>query len=115
MDKTEIILLTGIIISLIWLGVYTVIQDRNRKKVIIAGIIIDVILFIICRSCSFLLVGILGGILGGLGFGWPIYKYQRAVNEMNGIKNLVIAFIIFFVMIFMTISIVFPEAKIDFG
>lgn len=114
MEKTEIILLVGIIIALIWLGACIVIEGRNRKYVIVTGIIIDAVLFIVCRSWGMLFFGVIGGLLCGLvpGFGSSLRKYETAVRELKGVRNWVAVSVIFFVMIFMTAAIAYPGTKI---
>lgn len=110
MDKSEIIFLIGIIIALVWLGLCILIGDKKRKYTIIIGIIIDVILFIICKSYKMLLIGILGGLVFSL---IPNFinrrKYDIAINLMNDKKSFVIVSIIFFVMVFMVLGITFLE------
>lgn len=63
-----------------------------------------------------LLIALLGGLACGL---VPqltsVRKYKIAVREMNGVKNWLVVSIIFFVMIFMTMPIAFPELIIDLG
>lgn len=115
MDRTEVILLAGMIAALIWLGACVIIEGKNRKYVIMIGVIIDVVLFLICQNCKMLFMGVLGGLFCGLtGFGVGGYKYVTAVQEMKGVKNLVIACIIFFVMITMTMAIViaYPNLRV---
>ena len=114
MEKREIILIVGIVIASIWLLLCTIMEGKNRKYVIIAGIIIDFVLFIVCRNLEMLLIGLVGGILCGL---IPINpgKYEIAVRELKGIKNMMLVFAIFFVMMFMIMAIVFPELKVDFS
>lgn len=113
MERVEIILWAGIIAASIWLCACVVIEGKRRKNVILTGVIIDLVLFLICRNCEMLLIGVLGGIICGLtGFGYSRWKYETAVREMKGVKNLVIACIIFFVMIFMTMAIAWPNLKV---
>lgn len=112
MENNMIIILAGIIIAMIWI-MCVVIGEKNRKYIIIAGIIIDVVLFLICRNCGLFLIGVVGGLLCGSvpNFG-SLRKYETAVHEMKGVKNWVIVSIIFFVMIFMAVGIAYPDLKI---
>lgn len=116
MKKNDLILFAGIIAALIWLALCIFIEGKNRKYVIISGIVIDVVLFVICKNHEMLLIALLGGLACGL---VPqlssVRKYKIAVHEMNGVKNWLVVSIIFFVMIFMTMSIAFPEIIIDLG
>ena len=114
MEKREIILIVGIVIASIWLLLCTIMEGKNRKYVIIAGIIIDLVLFIVCRNLEMLLIGLVGGILCGL---IPINpgKYETAVRELKGIKNLVLVCVIFCVMLFMVMAIAWPGLKVDFS
>ena len=61
-------------------------------------------------------IGLLGGLACGL---FPqfisVRKYKIAFREMNGVKNWLVVSIIFFVMIFMTMSVASPELIIDLG
>ncbi len=113
MDRTEIIIAAGIGAALIWLITYVIMEGKKRKYVVTAGLIIDMALFIICKKCDLLLVGIAGGFVVGL---IPFYpeKYERAVRETKGTWNFVAVSIIVCVMIFMTIGIANPEIVIDF-
>ena len=77
---------------------------------------IDIVLFAICQNCKMLLIGLVGGLACGL---IPqlvsVRKYKIAVRETNGIKNWSIISILFFIMIFLTISVAHPELIIDLG
>lgn len=88
-------------------------EGRKRKYILLAGIIIDLVLFIVCRNLEMLLIGLVGGILCGI---VPIEprKYETAIHEMKGIKNLLLVSIIFFIMIFMVFAIAYPGLKIQF-
>ena len=113
MDKTEIILLAGIIIALIWLGL--LIKSDKRKYVILIGIMIDIVLFIICKNWKLLFIGGVGGLACGLipNLG-KRRNYEIAVQEMKGVKNWLVVSIIFFIMIFMTIAIAYPGLNVEF-
>lgn len=113
MEIREIILLAGIIMASVWLGACVILEGKKRKYVIIAGGILDLVLFLICRNIGMLLIGVLGGLLCGLvpGFGGSWRKYHTALKELNGVKNLVIVMMIFFSMMFMILAVVFPEWK----
>ncbi|MDE6851383.1 MAG: hypothetical protein K2J67_02695 [Lachnospiraceae bacterium] len=114
MELNESILLTGIIAAAIWMAVCVFVEGKARKYIIMIGIMIDIILFIICRNSQMLLVGLLGGLACGLipGLGGSLWKYETAVKELNGIKNWVVVSMIFFVMVFMTLAIAWPNLKI---
>ena len=116
MERSEIIFLTGLIIALIWLFLCIFIEGKNRKYIIIFGIVMDIVLFAICQNCEMLLIGLAGGLACGL---IPqltsVRKYRIAVREMNGIRNWLIVSIILFIMIFLTISVAHPELTIDLG
>lgn len=114
MNRAEIILLIGIIVALIWMGACVMMEGKQRKYVVMTGAVADIILFLICRNYAMLLIGVAGGILCGVGFGCSPGKYKTAIQEMKGIKNFMIVSIIFFIMIFMTVSIAFPELGVDF-
>lgn len=81
--------------------------------IILVGAVIDIILFAICQNAERLLVGLLGGLACGL---IPCLisgrKYRRAVDEMHGKKNWTVVSVIFFVMVFMLISIAFPSVEV---
>lgn len=110
MERSDVILLAGTIAGLIWMGACVIIEGKNRKYVIIAGAMIDIVLLVICRNCGMLFIGVLGGLFCGLfGFFYSARKYETAVREMKGVKNWVIVCIIFFVMLCMTMSIAYPE------
>ena len=111
MEKNEIILLTGITIGLIWMGVCILIEEKLKKYIIMIGIIIDLVLFIICRNYKMLFFGLLGGLVCGFvpGVGGSVRKYETAIREMKGIRNWVVVSMIFFVMMCMTISIAYPK------
>lgn len=113
MDKNEIIIFSGIGMALIWLLACVIIEEKKRRNVIIAGVVIDIVLFLICRKCDFLLAGILGGFIFGL---LPLSpaKYKNAVMEFHGVRNLVKIFIIFYVMILMAVGIAYPEVHFTF-
>lgn len=114
MERMQAIFLIGIIIGLIWMLLCVIIEGKNRKYVIMAGIIIDLILFIVCRNLEMLLIGLVGGLLCGF---IPINprKYETAVEEMKGVKNWVVVSVIFFIMIFMVMAIAWPGIKVDFS
>lgn len=114
MDKSEIILITGIIIPVVWLFFCVFLEGKKRKRAITVGIVLDIILFIICRNSQMLLIGIIGGLVFGLapGLAGSVRKYKNAVHEMKGIKNFVVVSMIFFVMIFMAIAIAYPGLEV---
>lgn len=113
MDRSEIIIYTGIGVAIIWLITCVIIEGKGRMYVIAAGLIIDIILFLISKRCDFLLVGILGGVAIGVIPFYPI-KYKTAISEMNGVGNFVVVCIIVCVMILMVISIAKPGLSIAF-
>lgn len=108
----EPIFFAGLIIALIWLGACVIIEGKNRKYVILTGAMIDIVLFIICKNYQMLLISMLGGLVCGLS-GLGGHKYTTAVHEFNGVKNLVIVLMIFFVMLFMTMAIAYPNLEIE--
>ena len=112
-NLTDIILLGGIIVAAIWLFVCLFLEGKNRKYVIMAGILIDLVLLIICRNGQMLCVGVLGGLMCGLLPGFvSARKYEMAIQEMKGVKNWLVVSVIFFVMVFMVIAIAYPNLKI---
>ncbi len=113
MDRSEIIIYAGIGMAVIWLITCVIIEGKRRTYVITAGLIIDIILFLISRRFDFLLIGILGGVVIGVIPFYPI-KYKTAISEMNGVGNFVVACIILCVMILMVMSIAKPELSIAF-
>lgn len=81
MERSEIILLVGILAGVIWMGTCVLIEGKNRKHVIMIGVIIDIVLFVICRNFGMLLVGVLGGLFCGFfGFFYSVSKYETAVR-----------------------------------
>lgn len=115
MGSVELII-AGVIAALIWLGCCALIEGRNRKYVILTGVIIDVVLFAICRNYILLLCGLAGGLLCGLGVGAKSRKkYETAIREFRGVRNWIVASMILFVMIFMCIAIACPDMEIVFG
>lgn len=116
MDKREIMLLTGIIIASLWLFLCIFLEGRKRRYVIIAGILADLVLFLLCRNFEMFFIGVAGGLICGLvpGFGGNLRKYDTAVQELHGRKNWVMVSVILFIMFFMVMSIAYPEIKVDF-
>ncbi len=116
MGTKDIILISGIIIACIWMMICVFLEGKGRKYVIIAGVVLDVILFAVSRNSGLLLAGVLGGLACGL---IPMLisgrKYKRAVNEMHGVKNWTVVSLLFFVMIFMVISLAYPGVEITWG
>ncbi len=113
MSKTDVIIISGIVMACIWLMIYILIEDDKKRKVIIAvGVIIDIILYIIGRNTGFLLYGIVGGILFSFVPARSRKKYSDAIKEAKGFKNYMIVFVIFTVMIFMIASIAYPGVEI---
>lgn len=116
MEKSKTLLLAGIIVALIWLGMCMIIEGKKRKYVIIAGCIMDLVLFLICKNGGMLFFGVLGGLLVGLvpGLGGSLEKYNIAIKELNGVGNFVIVMIIFCSMILMSATIAYPQLKFKF-
>lgn len=113
MSKTDVIIISGIVMACVWLMIYILIEDDKKRKVIIAvGVIIDIILYIIGRNTDFLLCGIVGGILFSFVPARSRSKYENAIKEAKGHKNYTIVFAIFTVMIFMIVSIAYPGVEI---
>lgn len=110
MERSDVILLAGIIAGLIWMGACVIIEGRNRKYVIMTGVMIDIVLLVICRNFGMLFIGVLGGLFCGLfGFFYSASKYETAVREMKGLRNWVVVCVIFFVMLCLTMSIAYPK------
>jgi len=102
MEQGKLIFIIGIVIVVIWMLLCVLMEGNKRTYVILAGAVMDITLFAICRSAELLLAGL----LGGLACGWIPFlisgrKYKMAVDEMHGKKNWTIISVIFFVMIFM--------------
>lgn len=111
--ENEFVFIMGIIAAVIWLFL-CVIMENSRKYIIGLGIVADVILFVICMNYEFLLIGLVTGILGGLGL-IPArrFKYKEARKEFGGVKNVVVVFTIFAVMVFMFLAISSPGVTIE--
>ena len=113
MERSEIIFIIGIVVAVIWMLFCVLMEGKKRTYVILAGIVIDIILFAICQNAELLLAGLLGGLACGLiPFLISGRKYRLAVDEMCGKKNLTIVTVIFFVMVFMLIAIAFSVDKV---
>lgn len=110
-NLTDVILVGGIIIAAIWLCVCFFLEGKNRKYVIMAGVLIDLVLLIICRNGQMLCVGVLGGLFCGLIPFVSTRKYEIAVQEMKGVKNWVVVCVIFCVMVFMVVAIAYPHIR----
>ena len=110
-NLTDVILVSGIIIAAIWLLACLFLEGKNRKYVIMAGILIDLVLLIICRNGQMLCVGVLGGLFCGLIPFVSTRKYEMAVQEMKGVKNWVVVSVIFCVMVFMVVAIAYPHIR----
>lgn len=117
MDNRQIMLLAGIIIASFWLILCVFMEGKKRRYVIMTGILLDLVLFLICKNVEMFLIGVVGGLVCGLvpGFGGSLWKYDTAVRELNGVKNWVLVSVILFVMFFMVISIAYPEVKVNFS
>ena len=116
MSKKDIILIGGIILACIWLMIYILIEDKKKRGIILViGAVIDIVLYFICKNSDFLLVGIVGGLIIGLipWFG-DRRKYNIALNETGGTKNLAIITVIFVTMIFMFAALAYPDVTINF-
>lgn len=112
MERSDVILIAGIIAALAWLGACLILKGKKRKYAIVTGIIIDIVLFIICRSVDMLFIGVLGGVFCGFfGFFYRANAYKETVKEMKGVGNWVVVCIIFFVMLFMIMCIAYPMFK----
>lgn len=114
MNKTDIILIGGIILACIWLMTYIIIEDDKRRRVILSvGVIIDLILYFIGKNSEFLLVGIVGGIIFSFVPAGRKSKRDNAIKESKGLKNFMAIMVIFFVMILMFVSIAYPGLEIS--
>lgn len=108
MEQGKLIFIIGIVIAIIWMLLCILMEGKKRTYAILAGAVMDIILFAICKNAELLLVGLLGGLACGLiPFLISGRKYRMAVDEMRGKKNLTIVTVIFFVMVFMLIAIAF--------
>ena len=114
METEDIILISGIVIACIWMMTCIFLEGKGRRYVIVAGTMLDVVLFAVSRNSGLLLAGVLGGLACGL---IPTLvtrrKYDRAVKEMHGVKNWTVVSIIFFVMVFMVISLAYPGVEVS--
>ena len=114
MDRSDVILIGGIVFSCVWLIIYIVFEDKKKKNIaLIVGAVLDVILYFMCKESEILLVGIIGGLIIGLipGLG-SIRKRKIALNETGGVKNFTILMVIFVTMIFMSAAIAYPDTRI---
>ena len=113
METKDIILILGIVLACIWMLACILMEGKARKYVIIAGVVLDAILFAVSRNCELLLGGVVCGLAIGL---LPTLvsrrKYDAAVCEMRGVKNWTGVAVIFAVMIFLVIALAYPEMKI---
>lgn len=114
MDKKDVILISGIVFSCVWLITYIIFTDKKKKNIVlIVGAALDIIFYFICKKSDFLLAGIIGGlIIGFIPWIGSIGKREIALNETGGIKNLTIVMVIFVTMIFMSVAIAYPDVKI---
>jgi len=114
MQSTDIILISGIVFACIFILTCSLVDAKKKKYVLIIGAIIDVLLFAYCRNINFLLIGFLGGLIFGV---FPSLghkrKYDMALDLLEGKLNVILAFVIFFIMIFMTFAIAYPEVEFD--
>ena len=112
MKTTEIIIGIGFGMALLWGGLYVWMEDNEKKKryVTWAGVIIDIILWAVSRNLLALFGGILMGIAVGSmkeGFNYLFRKMGiRDRHVMYGWKNWVILSVITCVMMLSTIAIV---------
>ncbi len=112
MMKEDIILIGGIIIAIIWLMTYILFEDDKKRKIILAiGVVIDIILYLIGKNTDFLLIGIVGGIIGSFFRGRSARQYKNAIKESRGFMNYMLVFVVFTVMIFMIAAIACPGVK----
>lgn len=111
MKTTDIILFIGFGMALIWGGLYTGTYGKKNTYLIWAGVIIDIILWVVSRN----LLALFGGILTGIAVGSLIEGFnalfrkmgiRREEYYMQGWKNWVFFSIITIVMMLSTISIV---------
>lgn len=112
MDKTDIILIGGIILACIWLMTYIIIEDDKKRRIILAtGAIIDLILYFIGKNSEFLLVGIVGGIIFSFVPARGRKARDNAIKESKGLVNYMAVMVIFFVMILMFVTIAYPGVE----
>lgn len=113
MEAKDIIFISGIVVACIWLMVSILCDGKARTYVNLFGVLVDVILFMICQKVDFLAVGVIGGLICGI---FPImrrHKYQKAVEEFQGVWKWTIVSVIFFVMIFMVMALANPNVTIQ--
>ena len=113
MSKADIIVLIGIIVACIWLMTYILIGDDKKRKMILAvGVVVDIVLYLLGRNTDFLLTGIVGGIIFSFFPGRSKRQHENAIQNTKGFKNYMAVFVIFTVMIFMIVSIAYPDVQI---
>ncbi|MBQ4522464.1 MAG: hypothetical protein IJA10_05855 [Lachnospiraceae bacterium] len=114
MDRTDVILISGMVFSCVWLITYIIFKGKKKKNIVlIVGAALDIIFYFICKQSDFLLAGVIGGLIIGLipGIG-SIRKREIALNETGGVQNLTMVMVIFVTMIFMSAAIAYPDVKI---
>lgn len=113
MNKVDIIVIIGIIVACIWIMMYILIEDDKKRKIILAvGVIFDIVLYLIGKNTDFLLAGIVSGIVFSFIPGRSKRSYENAIKNTKGFKNYMAVFVIFTVMIFMLVSIAYPDMQI---
>ena len=113
MSKADIIILIGIIVACIWLMTYILVADDKKRKLILAvGVGVDVVLYLIGKNTDLLLIGIVGGFIFSFFPGRSKRQYENAIQNTKGFKNYMEVFVVFTVMIFMIVSIAYPDVQI---
>ena len=114
MNKTDIILVGGIIIAIIWLMTYIIFEDEKKRRIVLViGAIIDFVLYLIGKNTEFLLVGLIGGIICSLLPLRGVRKRYNAIKETRGFANYMLVFVIFTIMILMFAAIAYPGVEVS--
>lgn len=114
MDKTDIILVGGIILAIIWLMTYIILEDEKKRRIVlVVGAIIDFILYLIGQNTEFLLVGLIGGIICSFLPLRGVRKRDNAIRETRGFANYMLVFVIFIIMILMFAAIAYPGVEVS--
>ena len=113
MNKTDIILVGGIILAIIWLMTYIIFEDEKKRRIVLViGAIIDFILYLIGQNTEILLVGLIGGIICSF-LPLSVRKRDNAIKESKGFGNYMLVFVIFTIMILMFASIAYPGVEVS--
>lgn len=98
----------------IFLLVCVLLDPAKRKYGYIAGAVVDLLMFLYSRNKDMLFTGIVCGLILGI---FPYLgnkrKYDIAQESLGGKGDLIIVFVIFFTMIFMTMAVAYPDMKVS--